>query len=91
MVEQGHYPDSLRFLLNDKFLAYCQAAPGGFVPECTSVYRDFLKSGSHKSVGEYYNQFLEIPNIIQYCRLVVTERQFLDAIFNFLVSDIKLG
>lgn len=90
LVELGHFPGSLRFMLNDKFLVFCQSEPGGFVPVCSSVYRDFLSS-TPLSVKGHYDNFLQIPNIIDYCRLVTTERQFLDAVFNFLVADIKLG
>ena len=90
LVQQGYYPGSLQYALNDKFLDYCKGEPHGFVPVCTSQYRRYM-ADNHMSVKEYYDGFLQIPDVINYCRLVINDVQFLNAIFNFLIPDIKLG
>jgi hypothetical protein len=90
LVEQGYYPGSLQYALNNKYLEYCKAEPHGFVPVCTSEYRRYMAE-NHMSVKQYYDGFLLIPDVISYCRLVVNDLQFLNAVFNFLIPDIKLG
>lgn len=90
LVQQGYYPGSLQYALNDKFLHYCNGEPHGYVPVCTSQYRRYM-ADNHMSVKEYYDGFLLIPDVISYCRLVVNDVQFLNAVFNFLIPDIKLG
>lgn len=90
LVEQGYYPGSLQQALNNKFLDYCKGEPHGYVPVCTSQYRRYM-ADNHMSVQQYYDGFLQIPDVISYCRLVVNDVQFLNAVFNFLIPDIKLG
>lgn len=90
LVQQGYYPGSLQYALNNKFLDYCRGEPHGFVPVCTSQYRRYM-ADNHMSVTQYYEGFLQIPDVISYCRLVVNDIQFLNAVFNFLIPDIKLG
>lgn len=92
LVEQGYYPGSLRFLLNDKFFEYCQGQPDGFVPTCTSNYRHYMSTMNNDlTVNGYYQIFLGSKEVISIARLVTNNRQFLNAVFNLLIIDIKLG